>query len=105
MLALYTPADGTANNSHFLKVIPDAPEHIIWSQYFVHANVIYNLFKKLLNKHEIKKLYTQINFLHTKTMKLFIAYSIMGRAVKALRYKPAGRGFDSRWCHWNFSVT
>jgi hypothetical protein len=25
--------------------------------------------------------------------------------VKALRYKPAGRGFDSRWCHWNFSVT
>ena len=25
--------------------------------------------------------------------------------VKALRYKPAGRGFDSLWCHWNFSVT
>ena len=25
--------------------------------------------------------------------------------VKTLRYKPAGRGFDSRWCHWNFSVT
>ena len=25
--------------------------------------------------------------------------------VKALRYKPAGRGFDSRWYHWNFSVT
>jgi hypothetical protein len=24
--------------------------------------------------------------------------------VKALRYKPAGRGFDSRCCHWNFSV-
>ena len=28
-----------------------------------------------------------------------------GSVVKALRYKPAGRGFDSRWCHWNFSVT
>jgi hypothetical protein len=29
-----------------------------------------------------------------------------GRVVaKALRYKPAARGFDSRWCHWNFSVT
>jgi hypothetical protein len=25
--------------------------------------------------------------------------------VKALRYKPAGRGFDSRWCHWNFSTS
>jgi hypothetical protein len=22
--------------------------------------------------------------------------------VEALRYKPHGRGFDSRWWHWNF---
>jgi hypothetical protein len=25
--------------------------------------------------------------------------------VKAVHYKPAGREFDSRWCHWNFSMT
>ena len=25
--------------------------------------------------------------------------------VEALRYKPEGRGFDSRLCHWNFSLT
>jgi len=25
--------------------------------------------------------------------------------AEALRYKPEGRGFDSRWCHWNFSLT
>ena len=25
--------------------------------------------------------------------------------VEALRYKPEGRGFDSRWSHWNFSLT
>jgi hypothetical protein len=25
--------------------------------------------------------------------------------VEALRYKPEGRRFDSRWSHWNFSVT
>ena len=25
--------------------------------------------------------------------------------VEALRYKPKGRGFDSRWCHWNVSLT
>jgi hypothetical protein len=25
--------------------------------------------------------------------------------VKAPCSKPAGRGFDSRWCYWNFSVT
>ena len=23
--------------------------------------------------------------------------------VEALRYKPEGRRFDSRWCHWDFS--
>ena len=22
-----------------------------------------------------------------------------------MRNKPEGRGFDSRWCHWNFSLT
>jgi hypothetical protein len=27
-----------------------------------------------------------------------------GVVVKGLRYKPAGRAFDSRWFHWNFSV-
>jgi hypothetical protein len=25
--------------------------------------------------------------------------------VEALRYKPEGCGFDSRWCDWNFSLT
>ena len=25
--------------------------------------------------------------------------------VKALCYKSEGRLFDSRWCHWNFSLT
>ena len=28
-----------------------------------------------------------------------------GVMLKVLRYKPAGRGFDSRWYHSNFSVT
>ena len=26
-------------------------------------------------------------------------------AVKVLCYKLEGRWFDSRWCHWNFSLT
>jgi hypothetical protein len=26
-----------------------------------------------------------------------------GAVVEALRYKPEGRGIDSRFCHWNFS--
>ena len=29
----------------------------------------------------------------------------MAQLVEALRYKPEGRGFDSRWYHWNFSLT
>jgi hypothetical protein len=28
-----------------------------------------------------------------------------GAAVEALRYKAEGRGIDSRWRHWNFSLT
>jgi hypothetical protein len=28
-----------------------------------------------------------------------------GTVVKVLRYKSEGCWFDSRWCHWNFSLT
>jgi hypothetical protein len=38
----------------------------------------------------------------------FANYYTQGTAVahlvEALRYKSAGRGFDSRWCQWNFSL-
>jgi hypothetical protein len=27
-----------------------------------------------------------------------------GTVVKVLFYKSEGRWFDSRWCHWNFSL-
>jgi len=29
----------------------------------------------------------------------------VAQLVEALRYKPEGRRFDSRWCYWNFSLT
>jgi hypothetical protein len=29
----------------------------------------------------------------------------VAQLVGSLRYRPEGRGFDSRWCHWNFSLT
>jgi hypothetical protein len=29
----------------------------------------------------------------------------VAQLVEALCYKPEGRGFDSRWCHYNFSLT
>jgi hypothetical protein len=29
----------------------------------------------------------------------------VAQLVEALPYKPEGHGFDSRWYHWNFSLT
>jgi hypothetical protein len=29
----------------------------------------------------------------------------VAQLVEALRYKPEGHGFVSRWNHWDFSVT
>ena len=30
---------------------------------------------------------------------------VFRQLLEALRYKSEVRGFDSRWCHWNFSLT
>jgi hypothetical protein len=38
-----------------------------------------------------KKLYSDITY-------------VLCILVEALRYKPEGRGIDSRWCHQNFSL-
>ena len=29
----------------------------------------------------------------------------VAQLVEALRYRSEGRRLDSRWCHWNFSLT
>jgi len=39
------------------------------------------------------------NFLHV------LCGHAVAQLVQALRYKPEGRGYDSRWCHWDFSLT
>ena len=33
----------------------------------------------------------------------YLSY-VLGWGIR-WRYKPEGRGFDSRWCLWNFSLT
>ena len=35
---------------------------------------------------------------------IYMGYAV-AQLVEALRYKSEGRGFDSRWCHWDFSFT
>jgi hypothetical protein len=41
--------------------------------------------------------------------RFLIGTSLLRNAVaqldEALRYKSEGRGFDSLWCQWNFSLT
>ena len=46
-----------------------------------------------------QKMYT-----HFKRL-LYRFGTAVAQLVEALRYKSEGRGFDSRWCHWNFSLT
>ena len=42
----------------------------------------------------------QINVIYSNCMGYAVA-----QLVDALRYKSEGGGFDSRWFHWNFSLT
>ena len=39
---------------------------------------------------------------YTHSQSLFCVTSCL---IQALHYKPQGRGFNPRWCHWNFSLT
>jgi hypothetical protein len=32
------------------------------------------------------------------------SFHAVAQLVEVLRYKPEGRGFNSRWCHWKFSL-
>jgi hypothetical protein len=36
---------------------------------------------------------------------IYIVGHAVTQLVEVLRHKPEGRGYDSRWCHWNFSLT
>jgi hypothetical protein len=56
---------------------------------------------------ETKK-FTQPRYVHSQSVlcQVPLRTGARGGAVfEALRYKPEGRGIDSRWCHWNFSLT
>jgi hypothetical protein len=51
---------------------------------------------------------THVNVMVVSTILLYVIVCEWGQAVaqlvEALRYKSEGCGFDSRWCHWNFSL-
>jgi len=62
-----------------------------------HSEYPYAVFGEFKLRTTIKNIYNS----HTRT----VGTLLVAQLVEALRYKPEGRGFDSRWCHWNFSLT
>ena len=50
-------------------------------------------------------LFSMLNVLHFYISTFRTGRHAVTQLVEALRYKPEGRGFDFRWCHWNFSLT
>jgi hypothetical protein len=42
---------------------------------------------------------TELHYVHT------IQRHAVAQLVEGLRFKPEGHGFDSLWCHSNFSLT
>ena len=75
-----------------------------------HLNTQHATDKRLCAKNES---YFCKNFMHrdSNEWQIILGWylSLSGHAVaqlvEALRYKLEGRGVDSRWCHWNFSLT
>ena len=79
---------------YLLNTSLHVPQIILTSDIFIAVRILFRYSTLNLTRNYIFLLYNCI---------IFMARG--GVVVKALRYKPAGRGFDSRWCHWNFSVT
>jgi hypothetical protein len=51
-----------------------------------------------------------VNIVEQEMSQMTIQYGeyplhVVAQLIEALRQQPEGRGFDSLWCHWNFSFT
>ena len=49
----------------------------------------------------IPLLYVTLGIIYNTAVSIEAIKGILGGS---LRYKPEDGGFDSRWCHWNFSL-
>jgi hypothetical protein len=94
------------------KVIRPLP-HAFKTWFLIIAGVMFSTFLEWW-KHESKE--KQSEDLHlsranvtVSSLLLLVQCCIFQRTrstvVKVLCYKSEGRWFDSRWCHWNFSLT
>ena len=60
-------------------------------------------FLNRLKHHYLLKLHCSMDLVTHITS--FVLQYAVAQLVATLRYKLEGREFDSRWDHWNFSVT
>jgi hypothetical protein len=62
--------------------------------------------KTKLSRYFVRRL--RINYVKVlsgfRTIRIDRGHAV-AQLVEALRYKSEGRGFDSLWCHWNYSLT
>ena len=66
------------------------------------ADVIARLSATTLTDTPVVAYHERQNFL---SLQMWVWGYAVAQLVEALRYKPEVRRFDSRWSHWNFSVT
>jgi hypothetical protein len=71
---------------------------ILHSLHYQHIHTIL----PLANLHSVKQ---YLWLMHIYVFYCVFTWYAVAQLVEALRYKPEGRRFDSRWSHWNFSVT
>ena len=78
------------------EVVNDTKKKIFYNW---HEKVLQNILSKVSHFHVIHK--SKI----TKKSFWVMCGNPVAQLAEALRYKPEGRGFDPRWCHWNLSLT
>ena len=66
---------------------------------FIVLIILFSLWTVLVN------LKISFHFFPTFTCVYLQLGHAVAQLVEALCYQSEGRGFDSRWCHWNFSLT
>jgi hypothetical protein len=106
-----------------MKVTVDSLQNDTLQNKFEYENwqLLYRVLKRkqshgnacLLVNFKKRSLYWPLLFVHkhirrstlrNNTLKMSRGHAV-AQLVEALRHKSEGRGFDSRWCHCNFSLT
>jgi hypothetical protein len=76
-----------------------------------YTNVVFDIFSTLLMNDSIFINFASShygdNIVESVILRLCIAFFLLCRRLRNVtaRHASEGRGFDSRWSHWNFSVT